>query len=155
MCFAGAMGIFGAVIQGMGAAMSASQQAQSYRNQAAMDERQARLDRERGSFEGARLTEKGMQSVGAVVAGAAASGVNPSTGTTKEMVIQTGESAALDVAAVRYGARVAAENSLNRASVNRSNAKSAQSAIPFAFLAPVIGAFSNVGTPLGGMYSTA
>lgn len=147
--------IAGAVIQGVGSAMGAANQATSYGMQAAMDERQAKLEREKGSYEGARATERGQQAVGKVVAGAAASGLNPSTGTTKEMVIQTGESAGLDVAAIRYGARVASENATNRASVNRFNAASANAAIPIAFLSPIIGAFSRVGTPLTGMYATA
>lgn len=149
------LAIAGAVIQGVGGAMGAANQAASYKAQAAMDARQAELEREKGSYDAARTTERGTQAVGGVIAGAAASGLNPSTGTTKEMVIQTGESAALDVAAIRYGARVASENSTNRASVNAFNARSASTAIPFAFLSPVIGAFSRVGTPLTGMFGSA
>lgn len=150
-----AMSIFGAVIQGMGAAMAAQQQANSYQLQAQMEQRQANLERERGSYEGARYTEKGQQAVGGAVAGAAASGINPSTGTTKGMIVQTGENAALDVAAVRYGARVSAENAEARAKIYSYNAASASAAAPMAFLSPVIGAFSSVGTQMGSMFAMA
>ena len=156
MCFPAAgmiFGLAGAVVQGIGAAQGAQAQAQSYAMQARMHERQAALERESGAYAAARVTEQGKKIIGGQVAGYAASGINPSTGTAKETIIQTGETAALDVAAVRYGSRIAQENSLNQARVNRFNSASANAAVPFAFLAPVIGAFTRVGTSFSGSFA--
>lgn len=154
MCFP-ALELIGGVVSGVGAAMGASAQAASYRAQAAMNVRQADLEREQGGYQAARATEQGQKVVGSQVAAYGASGINPSTGTAKELIKQTGETAALDVAAIRYGSRVAQENQMASAQVNRMNASSASAAVPFAFVSPIISAFSSVGTPLASSYGSA
>ncbi len=117
-----------------------------------MNERQAALERERGSFESARASEAGMKTIGGQVAAFAANGIAPSAGTALETVKQAGENAALDVAAIRYGASIESTNQHLIANIHNYNAQSAQSAAAFAFLSPVIGAFSSFGTKLGGSF---
>lgn len=130
--------VIGAVISGIGSVVGMVQQANSYKAQAAMHERQANLERTRGSYASARASERGGQILGRQVASYAASGINPGTGSPADVIKKTGQDIGLDVAAIRYGARVAAENETTLATINRYNARTTMAAAPFAFLSPVI-----------------
>lgn len=90
--------------------------------QAVIHERQARLEREKGSYDSARMTERGRQVIGAQVAAYGDSGI-AIEGTIAQVVRHSGESAALDIAATRHGARVAEENQMISYRINRRNAR--------------------------------
>jgi hypothetical protein len=97
-------------------------QAKNYLTQAAVHERQATLTRLKGSYDAARMTERGRSIIGGQVAAFAASGVAVS-GTIAEVVRSTGESVAMDIAASRLGTRIGWENEVMLQRINKKNAK--------------------------------
>ena len=96
--------------------------ARNFINQSAIHKRQAELERIKGSYDAARMTEKGRQIVGNQIAAFASSGI-ALEGTIADVVHKTGESIALDIAAARFGSSVAIENEGILARINKENAK--------------------------------
>lgn len=102
----------------------AKTQARNFLDQAAVHERQAELERVKGSYDVARMTEKGRGIIGGQIASFASSGI-ALTGSIAEVVHSTGESIGLDIAAARFGTRVSVENEGILARINRRNARDA------------------------------
>ena len=96
--------------------------ARNFLNQSAIHKRQADLERIKGSYDAARMTEKGRQIVGNQIAAFASSGL-ALEGTIADVVHKTGESVALDIAAARFSANIAIENEGILARINKQNAK--------------------------------
>lgn len=130
----------GAVVQGISAYQGYQTQAANYRAEAAAATRDAEYQREVGSYEGARAAERGRQVIGRQVAGYAASGISPSTGTAADTIARTGADIGLDIAASRYGTKAAIENSQYKARVATYNAGQAAAAAPIAFASPILSA---------------
>ena len=143
--------IIGAVVSGVAAFAGMQRDAASARAQGDIHKRQEVLERNKGSYESARLLERGRRLLGRQIAGFSANGIAIS-GTARNVVESTGTDLAMDVAARRYGASVASENESMLAKVNYQNARSISAAAPLAFLAPVI---QGTGTFLKSAYGTA
>lgn len=143
--------IVGGVVRGIGAASQARNEARAAENDALMHDRQANIDRERGSFEAARLTERGKQLIGRQVASFGGNGFGIS-GSAADVIAQTGEAAGLDVANARYGTSIDVENENILSRASRQNAQTARRSIPLAFAAPII---SSGATFLRGAFSRA
>lgn len=143
MCMA-MLGLIGGVIQGIGAAAQASQQAANYQAQSQMEERQAVLEREAGRYKGDRQQDNVNRALGSQRAGYAASGL-ALTGTPGEVISETATEGAMDVAAIRWNSGLASENMMYKSKVSKMNADSASSSVGLAFLTPVIGSFAKFG----------
>lgn len=83
--------------------------AQDYSNEGTLHNRQARLLTIQGSYDAARATEKGEQLISTQAAGEASNGIALS-GSIADMVRQTGESAGMDITAMRFGAKANIQN---------------------------------------------
>lgn len=119
-----AMSAIGTAVSVAGTIFGAVQQSNQMKQQAAMHERQAELERISGSYRAEREAERVRQAVGTGVAAASGSGLRI-TGTTQQAVQDIGTEGAMDVAATRFGTRVAADNERILGAQARSNARSA------------------------------
>lgn len=147
MCMA-AMGIFGSLIQGIGAMQQANAQAAEYKAKAAMDKRQAQIERIKGVYEAGRVKEKGELTFGAQRAAYSSAGVSLE-GTPTDVVSESTAQNQLDVQAVMWGQTIAGQNYDYQARIETMNAKSAKKAGFFAALSPILSGFSS----LQGAYS--
>lgn len=176
MCSPGAaLSIGGAVISGIGGSKQNAAQAQSMyaqagqiiaqgavnaqdlSNEATLHARQAALLRISGSYDAARATEKGEGLIATQAAGEASNGIALS-GSIADMVRQTGESAGMDLGAMRFGAKANINNEALLASVYKKRAvttlqlagaeaadlvkgaKSVKNSAIFSFVSPIIAA---------------
>jgi len=159
------MGLVGGLIQGIGAMQSANaaaqghmMQSQAYEMQAQAAEMQARQLREKaiqqrisGAYQGQRKTEEAKR-IGGQQRAAHAEGGLHLTGSAADVAFDTGQELDLDIAAILWNSKVAAQQSEAEAAVMSynadimrfnagievANAESARSAGPLAFLAPVL-----------------
>lgn len=134
--------IIGGVISGIGAAMGAAGQAAGYKAQASLDRRQAQIEQQTGAYKAERQQDQNDRALGQARAGFAANGVGFS-GSAGDVIAESAQEGALDVAAIRWNSRLAQDNSNYRAKVNDMNAGIATTAAPIAFLSPVI---NDIGT---------
>lgn len=122
-----ALGLGGAVLQGIGAAKATNSQAaqmyaeagrtlaqgavtaRDYADEAALHNRQSKLLRISGAYDAARATEKGEQLISSQEAGSVSNGF-ALKGSIADMVRTTGESAGLDIATMRYSSRAGVQN---------------------------------------------
>ncbi len=138
MCLPVIAPILAGVVSGVGAAMGAkAQQAQADAN-AALNERQAKIETETGAYKAQRTQDQVDRTLGAQRAGFAANGVALS-GSAEDVVMDSAEEGALDVAAIRWNSRLASDNFKYQAKIDKMNSKIASKAAPLAFIAPVIG----------------
>lgn len=129
--------IIGGIISGIGAAMGAAGQAAQAKGQANMDRRQAQIEGEVGGYKAARTADNNQRVAGAQKAGFAANGVGM-TGSASDVILDSTQEGALDVAAIRWNSGLQQDNLRYSAKLNDMNAKIATAAIPFAFATPVI-----------------
>lgn len=129
--------IIGAVVSGIGAAMGAMNAAAQDKANAALERRNAEIERETGSFEGARKADEVKRVLGSARAGTAANGIAMS-GSAFDVIDESAQEGALDVAAIRWNSRLKQDNSLYRAKIHDMNAKANKMAAPIAFISPVI-----------------
>jgi|GEM_PF-3584175 len=129
--------VIGAIVSGIGAAVGVAGQAASHRANAEMQRRQAVLENETGAYEGARQTDVVKRVLGQGRASVAANGLAIS-GSAADVLDESAQEGALDVAAIRWNSGLRADNARYRARVEDMNAGIASAAMPFAFLAPVI-----------------
>lgn len=148
MCMA-AMGLFGSIIQGMGAMQQADAQAAEYKARAAYNKRQATIERIKGAYESGRIREKGERVFAAQRASYSAAGVTLE-GTPTEVISDSVTQNELDVQAVKWGQTIAGQNFDYEAKINLMNAKAAKQAGFFAALSPILSGFSS----LQGSYSS-
>ena len=148
MCFP-ALAAIGAVVSGIGGALGAVQQSMAYQAQAEMHRRQAMLEREKDVFDANQQAKVVRRNVGEQVASFASNGVDVSSGSPLQVVTDTGTEGALDVAAIRYGARIKSDNETYSAKVASMNAGLAGAAAPFAFLSPILSAAPKIQSAFG------
>jgi hypothetical protein len=133
------LGLIGGVVQGIGAMQSANAAADSHEANAASLAERATQQRMQGAYEGARITEKAAR-VGGQQRAAAAEGGLAMTGSAAEVAVDTGQEFDLEVGAVLWNSKAAANQSLDQADIEKMNASNARASAPLAFLSPVLGA---------------
>lgn len=139
MCFGlETFALLGTLVSGAGAAMGAMQQSAAMQAQAEMHRRQAMLEREKGVVDANVAAKKVRAQVGEQAAAFASNGVDLSSGSALQVITDTGTEGALDVASVRYGARIRSDNEEYQAKVASANAGMAAASAPFAFLSPIL-----------------
>lgn len=139
------LGIIGGVVSGIGAAMGAKAQAASLDAQADMKDRQAIMEREAGGVQAQRVQDQVNRTAGAQRAGFAGSGI-ALTGSAADVVLETAEEGALDVATVRWNSALRADNLKYEAKIDRMNAKTTRRSAPLAFLAPTLSGLASYGS---------
>lgn len=147
MCMA-AIGIFGSLIQGIGAMQQANAQAAEYKAKAAMDKRQAQIERIKGTYEAGRLKDRGERVYGQQRAAYSDAGVSLE-GTPTDVVSESVSENELDVQAVMWGQTIAGQNYDYSAKMNLMNAKQSKKAGFFAALSPILSGFSQLGSAYG------
>lgn len=141
--------IIGAVISGVGAAMGAAAQSASHKAQANFERRQARLEQDAGAYKAARVQDNVNRVTGSQRAGFAASGLALS-GSPQDVILDSTEEGALDVAAIRWNSRLAGENLRYKAQMSDMNANAAAASAPIAFLTPVINGVAKYSSSFAG-----
>lgn len=131
------LAVVGSVVSGIGAAVGAMQTAASYQAQAEFHKRQAEMERDKGAFEASRAQEDANRTLGQQVANYSASGLQIS-GAPASVIDDTARSAALDIGAIRYGAKIRSSNEMFESRMAKMNASNAQTGAIFGFLSPVI-----------------
>lgn len=139
--------IIGAVISGIGAAMGMAAQAAQAEGQAAMDRRQAEVEAEIGGYKADRAKDNNARVAGAQRAGFAANGVGVS-GSAADVILDSAEEGALDVAAIRWNSGLQQDNLRYSAKLNDMNAGIAKASMPIAFVTPIIKGMSDMGDKL-------
>lgn len=147
MCMA-AVGLLGAVVSGLGAAQAMNTKAAGYDAQAQILDRQSDIERMKGSFAAQQRERKVASVLGAQRAGYGAAGIALS-GTPGDVIGESAEEGAMDVAAIRWNSGLAATNKEYDAKVARMNSESASDAAPMAFLAPVLSGVAKFGGSFG------
>lgn len=137
------LGVVGGIMSGVGAAMGAKGEAAGLRGQAAFKDRQADLEQVSGNYKANRTQDQVDRTLGAQRAGFAANGI--SGGSVADVVNDTAEEGALDVAAIRWNSSLAADNLKYQAKMDRMNAKTVSRSVPFAFAAPVLNSVAQFG----------
>lgn len=145
MCWA----IIGGVVSGVGAAMGAMSQKASYEAQAKFEKRQARLEMEAGGYKAARTQEEVERVLGSQRAGFAASGIALSSGSAIDVASDSATEGALDVAAIRWNSKLAADNLRYKSKVSEMNARAAGASAPLAFLAPTLNGIASYSSQFG------
>lgn len=138
--------IIGAIVTGISGAMSAMTAAAQSKGQAAMDRRQDLVQRATGAYQADRKTDEIQRMLGAARAGTGANGLDVS-GSSFDIIDESAQEGALDVAAIRWNSRLQSDNLQYKAKLNDMNAKSQTIAAPLAFAAPVINSFAQYGNP--------
>ena len=100
---------------------------------------------EAGGVEARRIQGQVDRTTGAQRAGFAANGV-ALTGSAADVILDTAEEGALDVATVRWNSRLRADNLKYEAKIDKMNAKTARRSAPLAFAAPVLGSLAQFGS---------
>lgn len=136
MCVA-VLGLLGGVVSGIGAAMGANAEAASLDAQAGFKKRQAGMEIEAGAAKAREVQGQVDRTSGAQRAGFAANGL-ALTGSAEDVLLDSAEEGALDVATVRWNSRLASDNLHYSAKIDKMNAKSTRKTAPLAFLAPVL-----------------
>lgn len=144
MCLALA-GVLGGVVSGIGAAMGMNADAASLDAQAKFKERQAVMEKVAGATEADRIQGQVDRVGGAQRAGFAANGI-ALTGSAEDVILDSAEEGALDVATVRWNSNLRADNLKYEAKIDRMNAKTSRRAAPLAFLAPTLSGLASYGS---------
>src|SRR5687767_4811010 len=115
MVAGGAVGAAGSMFGGM-------QQGAAYDDQAAFAERQAGLEGQAGAYERERLKSHNNRLLAGMRQQYSSSGIDPTSGSAREVLEDSAREAALDEEAVLFGAKLRADNSRFEARLARSNA---------------------------------
>lgn len=142
MC-APALTLISGLISGIGAAAQASAQAASHKAAAEAQRRQAQIETITGAYKAERQQDQVDRVLGSQRASFAAGGLSMS-GSPSDLVIESAQEGALDVAAIRWSSSMQAQTHNYNAKIEDMNARSAKRAAPIAFLTPVLGAVTNV-----------
>lgn len=129
--------IVGAVISGIGSAMSAMTAAAQAKAQAQMQKRQALIERESGAYAAARKTDEVQRLLGSGRAATVANGL-AFDGSAGEILDESATEGAMDVAGIRWNTRLQSDNLQYQAKISNMNAKASMMAAPFNFLSPII-----------------
>lgn len=129
--------IIGAVISGIGSAMSSLTAAAQAKAQAQMQKRQAQIERESGVYAAARKTDEVNRLLGSGRAATASNGLAFS-GSAADVLDESATEGAMDVAGIRWNTRLQSDNLQYQAKISNMNAKANMMAAPFNFLSPII-----------------
>lgn len=132
------VGLAGSVASGIGAAGQAKAAQASHEAQAKLQERQAAINVETGEYEAARVQDTVRRVTGAQRAGFAAGGI-ALQGSAADVIADTAQEGALDVAAIKWNSELKADNLKYESRISKMNADSAGRSVGLAFLAPVLG----------------
>lgn len=147
MCMA-AMGLFGAVLSGIGAKAQSDQEAANLRSQAEMQRRQAAITQTTGAYKAQRKQEEVDRVLGQNRAAYAGSGVALS-GSPLTVIEDSATEGALDVAAIRWNSGMEATSQRHNAKISDTSAKATQKAGNLAFITPIIGGIAKYGSSFG------
>ncbi len=125
--------------------MGANAQAAGLDASAAMKKRQAKMELAAGAAEAARIQGQVDRTTGAQRAGFAANGV-ALTGSAADVILDTAEEGALDIATVRWNSKLRADNLKYDAKIDKMNAKTSRRSAPLAFLAPTLSGLASYGS---------
>lgn len=140
------------VASGIGGAMSAGAAAASASANAKLQQRQAEIEQRTGAYKADRQQEQIDRISGQQRAAYASSGLSLQSGAPANIISDSAEEGALDIAAIRWNSNLNVGNTRYQARISKMNAKSANASIPLAFAAPVINSVgSNIAT-YGGVF---
>ncbi len=145
MCNPMALAIAGGVAGAAGSLYGGFQQGAAYDGQGAFAERQAMLEGQAGAYERERLKTRDTRALAGMRQQYSSAGIDPNSGSAREVMADSAREAALDEEAVLFGAKLRADNQRFEARLARSNAQEAR-------IGGVLGAFSDV---LGGFTRAA
>jgi hypothetical protein len=126
MCDAVSLAVIGGVVGAAGSLYGGMQQGAAYDDQAAFAARQAMLEGQAGAYEAERLRAQGTRALAGKRQQYVSSGIDPSSGSAREVIEDSAREAALDEQAVLFGAKLRADNRRFEARLARSNAQSAR-----------------------------
>ncbi len=137
MCNPIALAIAGGVVGAAGSLYGGFQQGAAYDDQAAFSERHAKLEGQAGAYERERLKTHHTRALAGMQQQYLSAGIDPRSGSAREVMEDSAREAALDEEAVLFGAKLRADNQRFEARLARSNAQSAR-------VGGVLGAFGDV-----------
>ena len=140
--------IIGGVISGIGAAMGVKAQADSLKAQSAFEHRQAQLERMSGTYKSERQREQLDRVLGQQRAGFAANGV-AMDGSAFDVAADTEREGDLDIQAIQWNSKLAADNLNYKGKVSEANAKAISRQAPISFITPVISGIAQYGSSFG------
>ena len=129
--------LIGTLAQGVGSMMQLSAQAQNAEMQAELLDKQAQEERLTGAYKAGRLGDQAARIGGQQRTAAAEGGLDP-TGSVVDVAASSAEEVELDMQAIMFNSRSAADNKWFAAGIQRQNARSARASMPFAFLSPIL-----------------
>lgn len=130
--------LIGGLVAGAGALMQGATQAAQYKAQAAALRSQAQGERNVGSYESRRAQERGDVAVSKIITGMASKGLDATTGTANDLIIDSTTEVNLDVGAIRSNAQAQSNKTDYEAKIAKINAKSAKTGSYIAAIAPVL-----------------
>lgn len=130
--------MIGGIVSGIGALASGMQQAAQYKAQSKALKVQAQGERNVGSYESARAQERGDLAVSKNITGFAAKGLDITTGTPQDVILDSATEVALDVGTIRANAQVQSNKTDYEAKIAKMNAKSAKTGAIIGAIAPVL-----------------
>lgn len=132
------VGLVGSVVSGVAAAGQMKAQQESLNAQSKLQERQAEINTKTGDYEAERVVDVVKRTTGAQRAGFAANGLGLQ-GSAADVIADTAQEGALDVAAIKWNSALKADNLKYESKITKMNADSAGRAAGLAFIAPVLG----------------
>lgn len=153
MCMA-AIGLIGAVVQGIGAVAQGNAQADAEVRQHNMNAeaqtRQAAINQTTAAYQAQRKRDEVERNLGAARAAAAGSGL-ALDGSVMDVIGESAVEGEMDIQAIRWNGGMEADTNRQNAAVSRSNAQFADSNRPTAltFLSPVLGGVARFGSSFG------
>lgn len=138
--------IGGSLLAGAGSLYSGFQQAAAYEDQADFAERHSVLERQAGSYERDRLRTTTERQLGRMRSQYLSAGIDPNSGSAREVIEDSAREAALDEEAVLFGATMRSDNQRFTARLARSNAGAARVGAVFDAASSVIGGITSAGT---------
>jgi hypothetical protein len=142
MCNPVALAIVGGVVGAAGSLYGGMQQGAAYDDQAAFADRQAMLEGQAGAYEAARLRTHHARALSGTRQQYSSSGIDPNSGSAREVIEDSAREAALDEEAVLFGAKLRADNQRFEARLARSNANSARTGGVLGGLGNLLGGFT-------------
>jgi hypothetical protein len=126
MCDPIVLSVVGGVVGAAGSLYGGMQQGAAYDEQAAFAGRQAMLEGQAGAYEAERLRTRSTRALAGMRQHYSSSGIDPNSGSAREVIEDSAREAALDEQAVLFGAKLRADNQRFEARRARSNAQSAR-----------------------------
>jgi hypothetical protein len=145
---AGAFGLLGGVMQGIGAAQERENNAQTYEMNAAGLDRDIQSEKETSAYEVARTRDTIARTQGEARAGFASNGLALS-GSTAEVLRDSAIEGDLDVAAIRWSSSEKQKSLAYQRDVYKYNAGQERGAKGLAFISPVISGAARFGGSFG------